>query len=300
MADGCNEVFMDIALLVPLAAPFATTEFLEVLGTRAEQCEFNALWVGEHVVVPNEWESLYPASDDGKIPGAIKKGELDPFTTLAYLAAITDKIRLGVCCNVAQRNPVYTAKEAANVDWLSGGRLEFGAGVGWAKEEFEACGMPFERRGTRARTHLEIMRRLWQEPVTEYSDEFYKLPPSLLYPKPVQKPWLPIHCLGHSRAALQRVADFGHGFFPLDLEPEQLVEPLKILDVLLAERGRNRNEITVSVTASIASCSVEKIKRYRDVGVDRIVIMEFIDALEQLEPTLEEAAEKLLMPARNI
>ena len=80
---------MDIALLVPLAAPFATSEFVRQLGTLAEQCGFHALWVGEHVVVPDEWQSLYPASDDGKIPPAIKQGELDPLTTLTYLAAIT-------------------------------------------------------------------------------------------------------------------------------------------------------------------------------------------------------------------
>lgn len=291
---------MDIALLVPLAAPFATTQFVGRLGSLAEQYGFSALWVGEHVVVPEEWNSLYPASDDGKIPEAIKKGELDPFTTLSYLAAITKKIRLGVCCNVAQRNPVYTAKEAANVDWLSGGRLEFGAGVGWAKEEFEACGMPFERRGSRAITHLKVMQLLWREPVAQYSDEFYELPPSLLYPKPIQKNGLPIHILGHSKAALQRVADFGDGFFPLDLEPDQLLEPLKILEVLLAERGRKINEITISVTANIASCDVDKIKRYRDVGVDRVVIMQFLDALEQLEPTLEQAAEQLVIPGRDI
>jgi probable F420-dependent oxidoreductase len=291
---------MDIALLVPLAAPFATAEFLELLGPRAEQCGFSALWVGEHVVVPDQWESLYPASDDGAIPAAIKKGELDPFTTLSYLAAITDKIRLGVCCNVAQRNPVYTAKEAANVDWLSGGRLEFGAGVGWAKEEFDACGIPFERRGSRAKSHIEVMRRLWEEPVAQHSDEFYELPPSLLYPKPTQESGLPIHCLGDSKAALRRVADFGDGFFPLDLKPEQFVEPLRVLDELLSERGRKRNEITVSVTADIASCDLDTIKRYRDVGVDRIVIMEFVDALTQLEPILERATEQIVYPARNI
>ena len=195
---------------------------------------------------------------------------------------------------------MYTAKEAANVDWLSGGRLEFGAGVGWAKEEFYACGMPFERRGSRARAHLEIMRRLWEEPVAQYSDEFYELPPSLLYPKPVQKSGLPIHCLGDSKAALRRVADFGDGFFPLDLQPEEMVEPLGILDDLLAERGRKREEITVSVTADIANCDLDKIKRYRDVGVDRIVVMEFVDALEQLEPTLERVAEHIVIPARHI
>jgi len=291
---------MDVAILVPLAAPFADTRFIEILGTRAEELGFSALWVGEHVVVPDQWESLYPASDDGAIPDAIKQGELDPFTTLAYLAAITRKIRLGVCCNVAQRNPVYTAKEAANVDWLSGGRLEFGAGIGWAKEEFEACAMPFERRGARANTHLEVMRRLWEQPVAQHSDEFYELPPSLLYPKPLQESGLQVHGLGHSKAAIRRVAEFGRGFFPLDLAPDELIEPVSLLDAMLADRGRTRDEIIVSVTADIANCTAEKLQQYRDVGVDRVVVMEFVDSVETLEPTLRRAADQVLIPARNI
>jgi probable F420-dependent oxidoreductase len=291
---------MDIALLVPLAAPFADAEFLRVLGTGAEDCGFTALWVGEHVVVPDQWESLYPASDDGSIPDAIKSGELDPLTSLAYLAAITDRIRLGVCCNVAQRNPVYTAKEAANVDWLSGGRLEFGVGVGWAKEEFAACGMPFERRGARAKSHVRVMQRLWHDAVAAYSDEFYQLPPSLLQPKPSQENGLPLHCLGDSRAALQRVAEFGTGFFPMDLEPEQFMRPLQELDQLLAQRGRTRAEITVSVTRGIDACDIGTLQRYREVGVDRIVIMEFVETREQLERVLERAAQRVVRVARDI
>jgi probable F420-dependent oxidoreductase len=291
---------MDIDLLIPLAAPFASTEFIELLGSRAEQCGFRALWVGEHVVVPDEWESLYPASDDGKIPDAVRRGELDPFTTLTYLAAITKRIRLGVCCNVAQRNPVYTAKEAANVDWLSGGRLEFGAGIGWAREEFDACNVPFEKRGGRGHSHLEVIRRLWQQPVAEYSDEFYTLPPSLLYPKPIQKPRPPIHCLGHSNGALHRVADLGDGFFPMDFEPEDFARPLEALEQLLSDRGRSRDEIVVSVLPAVGSCDLDKVKRYRDAGVDRVVIMEFVRKLQEVEPTIERVARDLVEPARGI
>jgi len=201
---------------------------------------------------------------------------------------------------VAQRNPVYTAKEAANVDWLSGGRLEFGAGVGWAREEFDACAMPFERRGGRARSHLKVMQSLWQEPVSQHSDEFYHLPASLLYPKPVQKPRLPIHILGDSKAALQRVADFGDGFFPLDLTPEQLAEPLGVLDGLLSDRGRTRGEITVSVTADLTRCDLDTIKRFADAGVDRIVLMEFVDSLERLESILERAEEQVVSPVQGM
>lgn len=291
---------MEIELLIPLAAPYASANFVERLGRAAESHGFSGLWVGEHVVVPDNWKSLYPGSDDGRIPDAVKQGELDPFSTLTYLAAVTRSIRLGACCNVAQRNPVYTAKEAANVDWLSGGRLAFGAGVGWSSEEFEACGVPFERRGERARSNLEVIRRLWQQPVAEFRDEFYALPPSLLYPKPVQRPTPPIHCLGHSRAALRRVAEFGNGFFPMDLEPEDFAGPLAVLDELLSQCGRHRHEIVVSVLPSVGTCDLDKVKRYRDAGVDRVVVMQFVETPSHLEPVIAALAEALVAPAASL
>jgi hypothetical protein len=160
--------------------------------------------------------------------------------------------------------------------------------------------MPFERRGSRARSHLEVMRRLWREPVAEYSDEFYTLCPSLLYPKPVQKPRLPIHILGDSKAALRRVADFGDGFLPMDIEPESLADPLSILDMMLAERDRSRDEITVSVIPPVGGCDLDKVKRYRDAGADRVVIMEFVHALDQLEPVIDRLAEQIVEPARGL
>lgn len=291
---------MEVELLIPLAAPFAQARFIEQLGHCAESRGFSGLWVGEHVVVPDRWKSAYPGSEDGRIPDAVQRGELDTFTTLTYLAAITERIRLGACCNVAQRNPVYTAKEAANVDWLSGGRLAFGAGVGWSSEEFEACGIPFERRGDRARCNLEVIRRLWSEPVAEYAGEFYSLPPSLLYPKPVQQPAPPIHCLGHSAGALRRVADFGGGFFPMDLEPADFARPLSLLDELLAQRGRSRGEIIVSVLPPVGTCDLDKVKRYRDAGVDRVVIMEFVTSEEHLQPVIDNLAERLVVPAASL
>jgi hypothetical protein len=144
------------------------------------------------------------------------------------------------------------------------------------------------------------MRRLWREPVAEYSDEFYTLRPSLLYPKPVQKPRLPIHILGDSKAALRRVADFGDGFLPMDIEPESLADPLSILDMMLAERDRSRDEITVSVIPPVGGCDLDKVKRYRDAGADRVVIMEFVHALDQLEPVIDRLAEQIVEPARGL
>ena len=107
-----------------------------------------------------------------------------PFSALSFLAAVTRTIRLGTgICLVPQRNPVYTAKEVAAVDWLSNGRFDFGVGVGWLAEEFQALGVPFERRAARCRAYLEVMRRCWCDPISQYEGEFYSLPACRHYPE---------------------------------------------------------------------------------------------------------------------
>jgi probable F420-dependent oxidoreductase len=291
---------MDIGLLVPVGAPYATREFVHELGTRAEECGFHSLWIGEHVVVPRDWESEYPLSVDGKMPAAVQYGELDPHTTLTFLAGVTRTIRLGACTVVPQRNPVYTAKEIANADWLSGGRIDFGAGVGWSREEFDAVAAPFARRGDRCRSYLRVMKECWEQPVSEYRDEFYELPPSLLYPKPLQRPHPPIHILGAASGALRRVAACGDGFFPLDLDPEGLATLLRALDECLAETERGRDEILLSVSPYTRACDLDMVKRFRDLGVDQVVLFQFIEDIGTIEGALERFAETIVEPSRTL
>ena len=169
---------MHIGLFAPLGSPIANGEFVTTLGTAADERGFHSLWVAEHVVLFDDYGSQYPYAANGKIPAPPESGLLEPFTTLSFLAACTSRIRLGTgICLLPQRNPVYTAKEAANVDFLSGGRLDLGLGVGWLAEEFGVVNVPFERRGARTRSYIEVMRTLWQDEVSEYKDEFYDLPP---------------------------------------------------------------------------------------------------------------------------
>ena len=172
------------------------------------------MWVAEHVVLFDDYRSAYPYAANGRIPAPPESGMLEPFTALAFLAAVTKTLRLGTgICLLPQRNPVYTAKEAANVDFLSGGRLDLGIGVGWLAEEFRAVAAPFEHRGARCRSYVEVMRALWCDAVSEYKDEFYELPACRMYPKPVQRPHPPLHFGGESDAALRRVADLGQGWY---------------------------------------------------------------------------------------
>ena len=169
---------MDVGLFVPLGAGNATPELVRAVGREAEGRGFESVWVPEHVVLFDDYDSSYPYAEDGRFPTGGDAGMIEPFTALTYLAAVTDRIRLGTAiCLVPQRNPVYTAKAVTDLDSLSGGRVEFGVGVGWLREEFEALGMPFDRRGKRTDEFLAAMRSLWSDEVSEYHGELYDLRP---------------------------------------------------------------------------------------------------------------------------
>ena len=230
---------MRIDLWVPTANPFTTPELLAVIGAEAEQRGIGTIWVGEHVVLFDEYASSYPYAEDGRIPAPPGTGLLEPLSTLSYLAALTSTVRLGTAMVLLpQRNPVYTAKEVSTLDWLSNGRVDFGVGVGWLEEEFNggqrALAPTADRRTDE---YLEVLRTLWCDETSSYEGEFYSLDPCAMFPKPVQQPHPPIHIGGESDAALRRVARAGQGWHTFNRRPDQLAEPLGKLDRLLAERA---------------------------------------------------------------
>jgi probable F420-dependent oxidoreductase len=292
---------MKIGLFAPALNPTATPEYLRTLGRGAEERGFHEIWVAEHVVLFDEYESEYPYSSDGKIPAGGESGILDPFNTLSFLAAVTDRIRLGTgICLVPQRNPVYTAKDVATLDWVAGGRVDFGVGIGWLAEEFQAVAAPFDKRAARCRSYLEVMKRLWRDPVSEYRDEFYDLRPCRMYPKPVQAPHPPIYFGGESEPALRRVADLGQGWYPFKLLPEQLAKPLTRLDGLLSERGRSLGDIDVVVCPYMLPIDLDAVKRYRDLGVSQVILLLIAPDVRELESTMDRLAETFVVPGAGI
>ncbi len=279
---------MRIGLFAPLGSPIANGEFVTTLGTAADERGFHSLWVAEHVVLFDDYGSQYPYAADGKIPASPESGLLEPFTTLAFLAACTSRIRLGTgICLLPQRNPVYTAKEAANIDFLSGGRLDLGLGVGWLAEEFRVLDVPFERRGARTRAYVEVMRTLWQDEVSEYKDEFYDLPPCRMYPKPIQTPHPPIHFGGETDAAMRRVAELGQGWYGFNHTPDEAAEGIERLEKILADRGRARSDVQVSICPYLKPFDADSIKRYRDLGIDQLILMTFALDRDGLLTTLD-------------
>ena len=292
---------MDIGVFGITTNPVSTPAYLRALARGAEERGFASLWVAEHVVLFDEYASRYPYSADGRIPIGGAHGPLEPFGTLAFFAAVTNNIRLGTgVCLVPQRNPVYTAKEATAVDWLSDGRFDFGVGIGWLAEEFQAVAAPFEERNERCREYLEVMQRLWRDPVSEHHGRFYDLPACRFYPKPVQQPHPPIHFGGESNAALRRVADLGQGWYGFNVKPEDVPERLAKLDQLLQERGRSRDEIEVSICPYMLGVDLEGVKRYRDAGVDQVILVALGFDRDNLLKTLDELASGIAEPAASL
>ena len=275
---------MDVGLFPPLGNGNANAEILRTLGREAEDRGFESIWVAEHVVMFDEYESQYPYADNGRFPGGSDTGLLEPLTALTYLAAVTDRIRLGTgICLVPQRNPVYTAKQVVDLDNLSGGRVDFGIGVGWLKEEFDVVAAPFDHRGARTDEYLQVMRTLWTDDVSSFDGEHYQLPECKLYPKPIQTPHPPIHVGGETNAALRRVARHGQGWYSFNRKPEDLDEPLARLDDLLAAEGRSRADITLTVCPYLQGIDAGAIEGYQEKGVDRLVVLCLAFDLDMLE-----------------
>ena len=186
---GLEDADVKFDLWLPTASPMTTAALLDAVATGAEERGIGTIWVGEHVVLFDEYESLYPYADDGRIPAPPGSGLLEPMVTLTYLAARTATVRLGTAMLLLpQRNPVYTAKEVSTLDWLSDGRVDLGVGVGWLQEEFDVLNVPWERRGRRTDEYLEVLRTLWLDETSSFHGEVYDLPACEMYPKPVQQP----------------------------------------------------------------------------------------------------------------
>ncbi len=295
---------MKIGIFLPTFDRALAPDVLTALAETAEAAGAASLWVPEHVILTDTYESRYPYADDGKLPlAAASGGPADPITVLSFLAAVTRRVRLGTgICLVPQRNPVYTAKEIATLDVLSRGRVDFGIGVGWLAEEFAAVGVPFARRAGRTRAYLEVMRRLWTQDVAEYAGEFYTLPPVRMDPKPVQRPHPPILVGGESDAALGRAAEYGQGWFGWNVTPEAVAERVGVLRGLLAARGRRIEDVRVLASPYLRPTrDLDAMKRYRDAGADEVVVLlSRFEGVDGARAAVEKVGTRLVAPAEAL
>lgn len=242
----------------------AGREAMTRVGSLAEELEYDSLWVGEHVVVPDPRVPPSPMDPDDPI--------LDGLVSLAFLAAHTEQIRLATGIVILpQRNPVVLAKQLASLDVVSGGRLTFGMGVGYLEPEMEAVGVPMERRGTRAVEYLAAMRALWEQERPSFEGEFVSFSGVNAHPRPVQRP-LPVVMGGYSPAVHRRAARHADGWYGFFLDHDRAAEQLAGLRRALADAGRDESEFEITLSPR-GRVDAEAVAAYGRMGVNRLVLI---------------------------
>jgi probable F420-dependent oxidoreductase len=189
---------------------------------------------------------------------------------MAFLAGQTRTIRLGASVyNIGLRHPFVTARALATADLLSNGRVDFGIGSSWLREEWEAAELPFDGRGARVDETIHIIRRLFTEETIEHAGEFYKFQPVMFEPKPVQRPWPPFIVGGDAPAAIRRVALLGDGWMPMNQTAETLPGNVAKIRRMRADAGRTG---PFEVIMGVPATDLDGLKRWRDLGLDRAII----------------------------
>lgn len=260
---------MKIGLMFVNSGPFSNPDLLAHLAQHAESCGVESLWTVEHVVIPKGYQTPYPYSKDGKIPGGEDVAIPDPLLPLSFVAALTKKVRLATGVMILpQRHPLYVAKEMATLDLLSGGRTILGIGSGWLKEEFDALGLDFHARGGRTDEAIQSLRACWRDNPSSFHGKHFNFGPLMSFPKPAQ-PSIPIHIGGHSPAAARRAGRLGDGFFPALGEAAKLKELFTIMRTEADKAGRNPDHIELSC---MTRASAESIKPLADLGISRVIV----------------------------
>jgi len=292
----------------------AGREAITTLAKRAEALGYDSVWVTDRLLIPVQSRSAYPYSPTGAFPLGPDEPWLEPLTAVTYLATITERINVGTSVLVIPyRNPIFTAKALATADYLSGGRVILGAGVGWWQEEFAALGVPFEDRAPRTVEYLKIMKEIWTKPRVAFEGRFARIAEAGgVRPHPARQPHIPIWIGGHSEAALRRVVEVGDGWHPLGLRPPVSLYPpemaarVRRLRDVAAAAGRDPATITISfkaplkfqeaVAAGRAPLSgspreiVEDLQAYVAAGVQHFVLDFSVPTLPEMRDVLERFA----------
>jgi probable F420-dependent oxidoreductase len=268
----------------------ADPEWMGVFARHADEVGFESLLTVEHVVVPVGYESRYPYSDTGRMPLPDDCELPDPLDLLAWIAARTERIRLGTGILVLpEHHPLQLAKRVATIDRLSGGRMFLGVGVGWNREELEAVGVDPATRGARTEEGIEALRAIWAQDEVTFHGTFSSFDRVRSHPKPAQAR-VPILVGGHSAAAARRAGRLGDGFFPLGLSGDLLDERLAQVAEGARAAGRDPAEVPLTMGGLLGQGTSEAaIEEATRRGAERVVLSTRIDDLDELRRDMDAA-----------
>lgn len=293
---------MKVSVVAPVAdGVTADPEWMAAFAGHLELCGFESIVIVEHTVLLTRYDSVYPYDSSGRVGLAADCPIPDPLDLLAFLAGRTTTLGLATGVLVLpNHHPVVLAKRAATVDALSGGRLRLCVGVGWLKEELEACGADFDNRGRRADEQMAVLRALWAEQPkgVSHHGEFFDFDDVMCYPKPIAREHLPIHIGGHSRAAARRAGRLGDGFQPLGVTGSELASLIALMRAEAASAGRDPAALEISLGHAVNKIDAKRAGSLADQGADRLVLaMPPTADIEQAKDMLSACAQRLSLIA---
>lgn len=267
------------------------------LAQGAERLQFDSVWIGDHVVWPAQFDPApHRKNVGGKTPvqAVVNSNVFEPLTTLAFLAAKVERVRLGVGVLVAPyRNPILCAKMLAMLDVLSGGRLIVGVGAGWLREEFRLLGAPaYEQRGEVTDEYLQSFIELWTQQEPRFEGLYGHVAGVVFKPKPIQQPHPPIWIGGNGAPAMRRAARYGSGWMPLHQTPAAMAVKVRQLQEIVEEGERDPEEVGVALGCRFRFAEgdgtfvpdpdsltgtkeqvIDRLRRYREAGVDQVYLL---------------------------
>ncbi len=303
---------MKFGICLPIRLSLEAKDNVEIART-AENLGFDSIWVSDHVVMPK------------RHLGSFSEVFYDPFMLLSYIASETSTISLGTSVIILPyRNPVVVAKMIATLDMLSEGRVIFGVGPGWMKEEYEALSVPFDKRGSRTNEYISAIKELWTSDDPKFEGEFCSFSNIQFYPKPYTKPHPPIFIAGSSDFAIKRAVEYGDGWQPTWVSPNDVKDGISKLEQFAYQKGKHLSNFTYSVRNRLDIIggdfnidnestdgddppyllrgSVDEIisiiRLYDEIGVSHIVLDPVSENLDGIFKTIE-VVSKEIIPAIN-
>jgi probable F420-dependent oxidoreductase len=291
---------MRIGFALGNIGPIGTPENLVRIARHAEDLGYDSLWTIERLLWPLQPQTPYPVTRDGMLPHEYKH-VLDPLDAITFVAGHTTKIALGTSVlDMPYYNPVLLARRLTSIDVLSSGRLRVGLGLGWSKDEFDAAGAELSERGARADEFLDVLKAIWTSDPVEFHGKYYRVPKSVIGPKPVQKPHPPIYLAAFAPAALQRVARAASGWNPVGIPLSGVKQMFEQISQFARDAGRDASKLELIVRGNLEVTGTpvqngrsdfqgtpeqvrEDIDRCRALGADELI----------LDPTFSAGAQDL-------
>lgn len=263
----------------PQMGPIGDPDWLIRYARLVESLGFESLWGIDHALMCIQYDSTYPYKTTGRTPIPAEANMPDPLILLAFLAAATERIRLGTSMLILpQRHPILLAKEIATLDRYSKGRITLGVGVGWVEEEVLILKQDFGDRGRRANEWIDILRALWADGLSRFDGQYFQFADIASYPKPLQPGGVPIMIGGHSEAAARRAGRQGDEFYPhwstRGPDEKALAELMSVVRLEAERAGRSPGAVGLTLTstsdAKTARATAELCAR---LGAERVVVL---------------------------